>query len=254
MMELRHLAKYSRFLLEKTNLLIVRGGIEPVLSGMRAYNERHNIATSDVKPDVPVRELLAAAAVSAVSLADRESWGWSLTFKGSKVGYFVGVEPEGMICLRAVDAGGERASVIVQRQKAGLPLTQSFLKPRNANPRNIAEQYFSEVVQIKTRAAIREDGEGILVQALPGGDFDFVQDLNPEELFSFADSSIDRMNAKNVGEVLLFYECRCSEAMISRMIQNMKEADRRDLFRDSNQIEIECPRCGRKYLLGGDAV
>jgi hypothetical protein len=249
MLELKNLAKYRRYLLESANLLVVRGSISPVIAGMRAYNLRYRIAPPQEELNFLIRELLAAAALSAVSLAVRESWGWSLTFKDMDVGFFVGVEPEGLICLRVRDAEPGKASAMIQRQKAGLPLTQSHISPRTGNPRDVVEQYFLEVEQTRTRLEVKEDGDGILVHALPGGNFDAVQALGENELSGYVDGAIGSGSAKELGEVLVFYECRCSEEMISRMVDTMGAADRRDMFGDLPHVEIECPRCGRKYTV-----
>jgi hypothetical protein len=247
MVELKNLAKYKRYLIEDTNLMVVRGSIAPVIAGMSEYNARHRIAPPDAELNATIQELLAATALSAVSLAERESWGWSLTFKKMNVGFFVGVEPEGMICMRVLDAQSRKASVMVQKQKAGLPMTQSHLSPRTQRPRDMVEQYFSEVDQTRTRLEVTDDGDGILVHALPGGNFDAVRDLGPDELFRYLDSAIDAGRVKVLNEVLLFYECRCSEDMIIKMIDTMSGSDRKDIFGDLQHVEIECPRCGRKY-------
>jgi hypothetical protein len=216
---------------------------------MEVYNSRHRIAPPDKQLNSMIREILGATALAAVSLAERESWGWSLTFQGMNVGFFVGVEPEGMICTRVLKADSTKASVMIQRQKAGLPMTQSHITPRTQSAVwEAVEQYFSEADQIQSRLAIKADGEGVLVQPLPGGDFDMVKKLGEDELFRFMESSIMSERVKDLGEVLIFYECRCSEKMISRMVANMSEADRRELFGDLQQLEIECPRCGRKHM------
>lgn len=249
MSELKELTKFRRYLLEDSAMLIVRGGIAPVIAGMNTYNARYGIAPPRENLDSLIHELLAGAALSAVSLADRDSWGWSLTFKGMRAGFFVGVEPEGMICLRVVDADSEKSSCLIQRQKSGLPLTQSHITPRTRNSRDVVEQYFQEADQTKTRLVIRADGEGALLHVLPEGDFGVVKGLNVDELFSFIDGSIEDGKAREVGEVFIFYEFRCSEEMISRMVENMSESNGRDLFGDLEHLEIECPRCGRKYTV-----
>jgi hypothetical protein len=249
MFELKNLAKYKRYLLQETNLLVVRGSIAPVIKGMGVYNSRHAIADPD-RPIKPlIQELLAATALAALTLAERESWGWSLTFKGMNVGFFVGIEPEGMICTRVLKADSAKASGMIQRQRAGLPMTQSHITLRSQNPLDAVEQYFAEADQMQARLAIREDGEGILVHSLPDGDFDIVKGLREDELFRYVNSSILSGRVKELGEVLMFYECRCSEKMISKMIASLEDAERRDLFGDMQQLEVECPRCGRKYMI-----
>lgn len=248
-MELTNLAKYKRYLIEDANLLVVRGGIAPAMNGMYAYDSHHGIAPPPEQLKSLIQELLAATALAAVSLAERESWGWSLTLEGMDIGFFVGVEPEGMICLRLREAETHNASVMVQRQKAALPMTQSHISPRTQSPRDMVEQYFSEVDQTKTRLEIKADGDGLLAHALPGGNFDVVRHLGAEELFGYVDRAIGSGRIKELGEVLLFYGCRCSEEMIIRMIDALTESDRRDLFGDLLQVDIECPRCGRNYTV-----
>ncbi len=249
MLELANLAKYKRYLIEDANLLVVRGGIAPALDGMNAYDAHHGIAPPPERLKSLIQELLAATALAAVSLAERESWGWSLTFEGMDIGFFVGVEPEGMICLRIRDAETQNASVMVQRQKAALPMTQSHFRPRTQSPRDMVEQYFSEVDQTKTRLEVKADGDGLLAHALPGGNFDAIRHLGAEELFGYVDRAIGSGRIKELGEVMLFYECRCSEEMIIRMIDALNESDRLDLFGDLPHVDIECPRCGRNYTV-----
>jgi hypothetical protein len=249
MNELQNLATYKRYLLSRVNLLAVRGNITPVISGMDVYNTRYKIDSPPGNLEPVVRDLLSVAALSAVSLSERESWGWSLNLKGMRTGFFVGLEPEGMACLRVLPADNDKVSGMVQRQKAGLPMTQSHLAPRTSSPVDVVEQYFSEVVQTETKLWIRRDGEGILAQNLPGGNFDAVRDLDKDGLFDFVETEIAQGNVKEIGEVLVFYECRCSEEMISSLVENMDESDRKHLFGDSQAIDIECPRCGREYAV-----
>jgi len=247
MVGLQNLAKYRRYLIQDANVLVVRGGIKPVMEGMKAYNSRHGITPPPDTLIPMIQELLAATVLAALSLADRESWGWSLTFQGMRTGFFVGIEPEGMICLRVRDADARKASATVQRQKAGLPMTQSHITPLTTSPRDLVEQYFAEAVQVRTRLGVRADGESVLVQALPGSRFNAVSESGPDGLFNFVEKAAAEGRAKELGEALIFYECRCSEALIHRMLNGLQEAEKDDLFGDQTHVGIECPRCGRKF-------
>lgn len=249
MFELKNLAKFRRYLLNNESLLVVRGGIAPVIAGIHVYNSRYRIAPPSLEMNALVQELLASTALAAVSLAERESWGWSLTYKGMNVGFFVGIEPEGMICLRMLEAESKKASAMIQRQKGGLPMVQSHISPRSTSPRDMVEQYFAEVDQVRVRLEINKDGEGILIHALPGASFDAVKNLAADELFAYFESGLEAGRAKELGEVLVFYECRCSEEMITGLVNNMAESERKDMFGDLQHVEIECPRCGRKYTV-----
>lgn len=247
MPELKNMARFKRYLIQDKDLLMVRGSIAPVMAGMHEYNSRHGIPLPPEELTPLIQELLATTALAAVSLAERESWGWSLTFNGMDIGFFVGIEPEGMICVNVLAAPPQRASVMIQKQKAGLPLTQSHISPRSRTPRDLVQQYFAEVDQTRSRLEVMESGEGILAHALPGGNFDAIRGLNRDMLFSYFDSALSTGRVSELGEVLLFYECRCSESMILRMFDNITEAEREDLFGDLQSVEVECPRCGRRY-------
>ena len=246
---MNHLALYKRSLDPENHLLVVRGSIAPVIAGMNSYHARHAIEPPRSELEPLVRELLAATALGALSLAERESWGWSLTFEGMDTGFFAGLEPEGMMCVRVREAEASKASLMVQRQKAGLPMTQSHLRPRTRSPRDMVEQYFAEVDQTRTRLEISGDGDGILVHTLPGGHFDAVEAIEPGGLLRFFDSAAAAGRLREMGEVVLCYECRCSDEMILDMILGMSERDRGELFSDLPQIGIECPRCGRRYTM-----
>jgi hypothetical protein len=246
---MNHLARYQRFLDLENHLLVVRGGIAPVIAGMHAYHARHAIEPPRTGLEPLVRELLAATALAALSLAERESWGWSLTFEGMDTGFFAGVEPEGMVCVRVREAETSKASVMVQRQKAGLPMTQSHIRPQTASPRGMVEQYFAEAAQTRVRLEIAGDGDGLLLHALPGGHFHAVEAIGSGGLLPHFDSAAAAGRLKELGEVVLFYECRCSDEMILDMILGMPERDREELFGHLPQIGIECPRCGRRYTM-----
>ena len=192
------MARYRRYLIKDENLLVVRGSIGPVIAGLHEYNSRHGIPLPPGELNSLVQELLAATALAAVSLAERESWGWSLTFDGMDLGFFVGIEPEGMICVNVLAARRRKASVMIQRQKAGLPLTQSHISPRSRSPREMVQQYFSEVDQTRARLDIKENGEGILVHALPGGNFDAVR-ISTETCFCLPRQRTGRRTSRGSG-------------------------------------------------------
>ena len=53
------------------------------------------------KNNAELNLMFAAAGLVAVSLPERESWGWSLSLQGSSAGLFCAIEPEGMISGRS---------------------------------------------------------------------------------------------------------------------------------------------------------
>ncbi len=244
-----HLGKYRRYLWEESNLLVVLGDFPEVVVSKRLYEERHGIPEVEGNERETLERIMAAACLAAVSLAQRESWGWTLTLSGSPHGFFCGVEPEGMICGTVQEAPRKKGSVHLQRQKAGGPLMESHYSPNNEDPVAAVQRYFEQVEQVRTRIALGPDGSGVLVQALPEGDFDRVADLGDEEMIRLCCQKARSGEFMALQEVLLFYECRCDDGMIQDMINALPDAERAELWGDEKELSIQCPRCARKYVM-----
>ncbi len=244
-----HLGKYRRYLWEKPNLLVVLGDFPEVVVSKKLYEERHGISEVAGDERETLERIMAAACLAAVSLAQRESWGWTLTLPDSPHGFFCGVEPEGMICGTVKEAPRERGSVHLHRQKADGPFMESHYAPESEDPVAAVLRYFEQVEQIRTRMALDPDGSGVLVQALPEGDFGRVADLADREMISLCRQKAQDGEFKPLQEVLMFYECRCDDKMILDMITTLPDAAREELWGDEKELNIECPRCARKYVL-----
>ena len=242
-----HLGKYFRYLWEEKDLLVVEGRFAEVAVSRQLYEAQYPIADRPGEADRVLVPLMGAAALAAVSLADRESWGWTITFEDDPLGYFVGVEPEGMICGSARAAESEKRSAYVQRQQPKGKMTQSYFEPVSSDPVAAVARYFDQTVQVKTRIAVTDDASGVLVQALPGGRFEAVADLDSPALVAMCRELISADALKPVGEVLIFYDCRCNDEMILNMITSLPEAQRREVWGEETHLDVECPRCGRRY-------
>ena len=231
------------------DLLVVRGNFTEVLTCRDLYQQRHNITPPPAADGAALDRLMAAAGLAAVSLVDRESWGWSVTLAGSAAGMFCGVEPEGMVCATVREAPAPKAAGALQRQKKGGPLVQSAFEPRGSCSVNAVEQYFTMVDQLPTRLAVTDSWDAALVQILPGGDLSAVESLEDAELVQRLDRAEEAGELTNTDEVVLFYECRCEDEMILRMITSLPSDQRAELWGDERELRVECPRCKREYVI-----
>jgi hypothetical protein len=244
-----HLGKYYRYLWKDTDLLVILGYFQEVAESKRLYEERYKIQPAFPEKEPQLRALMSACALAAVSLSDRESWGWTMTLPGSDVGFFCAVEPEGIITATMRPAPPNHAAVYVQRHQGTAPMTQSMLEPKSDDPVKVVEQYFNQAVQTETRIVLDADASGVLVQALPGGKFETVATLEEDKLLDLCRQSAARGDFKPMGEVLIFYECRCDDQMILSMITSLPENERKAVWGDLQSLSIECPRCGREYVI-----
>jgi len=244
-----HLSHYCRYLWRGPELIVIAGGAASLWQGYQDYCTKHRIAHSDPAGSTALQRLLAAAGLAAISLPERESWGWTLALPGSSLGLFCATEPEGMACACLRQSAPEADTAVVQRQKEGSPLTQSHYTLRCSDPVRAVEQYFEESAQMLVRLAVLDDGRGAFVQPMPGHGFGPLDGLADAELVEQCSALGERENVKLLDEVVLFYGCRCTEEMIVNMITALPSQQRAELWQDAFSLTINCPRCGRAYTV-----
>ncbi len=246
---MKHLSHYYRYLWQGPELIVILGDAAKMWQGFQKYGEKYRIASVDSDGSEAMRRLLAGAGLAAVSLPERESWGWTLSLPGTSTGLFCAVEPEGMVCVSLRQSASEFNAAIVQRQKEKAPLAQSHYTLSSADPVKAVEQYFEYSAQMLVRVAVLDDGRGAFVQPLPGHDFGPLDGLSDTELVERCYALAEDEKAKLLDEVMLFYGCRCSDAMILEMVTALPARQRSELWQDSPSLTINCPRCDRAYTL-----
>ncbi len=244
-----HVSLFRRYTWQEHDLLVVRGNFAEVLTCRDLYNQRHDIDAPQGDDGRNLDRLMAAAGLTAVSLVDRESWGWSLTLDRTGTGLFCGVEPEGMVCGRVKEAQQDRAVAVLQRQKAKGPLVQSSYEPTGDCPVAAVAQYYTRVDQLPTRLVVTEGWEAALVQMLPGGDMSPLEGQGDDDVVAQLDHAEQQGELTLTDEVVLFYECRCDDEMILLMLTSLPPDQRAELWGDELELNVECPRCGRAYVV-----
>ncbi|MDX9720648.1 MAG: Hsp33 family molecular chaperone HslO [Myxococcota bacterium] len=241
-------AHFYRFLHEEHGLLVVKGELRAVLDAWQQYHQRHGIPTPPEAVSQMGKRLLAAAILGAMSFVENESWGWTMTLPESPWGFFCAAEPEGFVSLRHREAEASKSLVVLQRQRENGPLRQSSFTPETCDPLSVIEQFFSISEQIPTRLGMSEDGRCVLVQALPGAELTTLAGLDEAALIE----TVERWTqgeAKETNEKLYWYGCRCDEQWLRLVVGSISNAQQAELWGSEAQLHIECPRCGRAYVL-----
>jgi hypothetical protein len=242
-------AHYFRYHWEQPHLIVVTGEAEEIWNGYDAYCNRYEISEASPESTPMLKRFFAAAGLAAVSLAEAEWWGWSVTFPQSSIGLFCGVEPEGMVCGTVLESDPSKNLVVVQRKGKKAPMAQSYFSLMTQDPVEVVERYFEEAEQTLIRIAVDSKGRGALLRPMPGGNFDDIAGFSDDELIArcfglAADGAI-----KKLDEVLLFYECPCNQQKIDAIIKGLPENQLAELWGDLDSLEVSCPRCGRKYTV-----
>lgn len=236
-----------------------------------------------------IDDLMISATLASESQVARDMWGWTIRIPMKPWGLFCGVEPEGMVCARFTALPPQAAddpvgSFAIQRVSEDAPVRQTSLIPSDTSARYLVEQYFDESEQLPARIAISEH-EALMALSMPDADWDVVKTLDGAQLLSLfhelcretpatdetsapdttpLSDSAQRLreqfraahattgmtgDLKVMHEAVFFYGCRCSHERISQMIDHLPEAQKKELWGDSKHLEIQCPRCGRDYIL-----
>jgi hypothetical protein len=242
-----HLAHYNRYLWKSPNLIVVTGEADKIWKGRTAYHASHAMTAEAAGPAVLLNRLLAAAGLAAVSLPQRESWGWSVSMPGMDEGLFCGVEPEGMICGRVLGNKKTQGLCVVQRQGEKSPLAQSHVTLITQDPVEAVERFFEEAEQTLIRIAVDDAGRGALLRPMPGGAFEAINGLSDDQIIERIFALAGGGSMQHLEEVLLFYECPCSPEKIHAMVKALPADQSSQLWGDLKQLDIACPRCGRYY-------
>lgn len=175
----------------------------------------------------------------------------------------------------------------VQRVSSGAPVRQTSLIPADTVVEHLVEQYFEESEQLPARIAIRGD-EGLMALSMPDARWEEVKDLKSAELFDLfhgllrdglsvfenaEDPELEKLtkaeriqqqfksvrgvamgvacgDLKLMHEAVFYYGCRCDEERIRGMIEALPQPQREALWGDLSSLDVECPRCGRKFTIG----
>lgn len=244
----RHLAHFYRYLWEDAGLLVVLGDSRVLAQGRLEYNARYKIAEPSSEQAANLERLMGAAGLAAVSLADREFWGWTVNVPRRDYGLFCAIDPEGSVSAGTRAAQKSIAAAVVQRQKLAEKMKTSHFDLVETDPVSAVNAYFEQAEQLATRVEVGLEGRCALAQRLPDGDFSKVKELDRE---AFLDTlfKAEQEGWKPMGEVLLFYECRCSEQQILEMLTQLPADRKEEIWKDEAKLEIECPRCGREYVV-----
>ena len=235
-----------------------------------------------------VDDLMVAATLASESQVERDAWGWTVRIPLKSWGIFCGVEPEGMVCTRFSNLAAEAARdpvglFAVQRMTPNTPMRQSSLIPADVSARSLVEQYFAESEQLPARIAIAGN-EAVMALSMPNAEWDIVEGLTQSDLLALfheliresestqaveADGLSDKAreikakfaeargeslgtmcgDLKFMHEAVFYYGCRCNMQQIRQMLDHLPQSQQENLWQDSETLEVQCPRCGRTYVV-----
>ncbi len=224
--------------------LIVSGDFGDLLAGWW-----HHASLWGGEPDglasVLMRQGLAAAVLHLSNRPRNETVAWTLNLKQPPTNLFLtGSSVEGTITGRVITQGvrtEESSRLFVQVVKPrGEPQT-SRLDVDGFDVLEIFEQYFTRSEQNPARFFAIEQERFAAVFGLPGVDPAWLHGLAVGGARTLLDTAVA------LDERSFRFECGCSPVRIVEVMRSLYAKEPNELFRDETQVEVFCPRCGRRW-------
>ncbi len=133
--------------------------------------------------------------------------------------------------------------LFLETQRPRLEPTSTVLEVQGSSVLDIFEQYFWRSVQIPTRLLALDSGEHLLVQGMPRANKKWIRGLR-------AESALEELGElESIEERAYRFGCGCDPGRILAIVHGMYQEKADDLFHGESQVEVSCPRCGRRYWI-----
>lgn len=207
----------------------------------------------EVEPDpllsTMMHQGLAAAALHLSSRPTDEFTGWTLTISQPQLCLFVtGDAASQRVTGRTLTDGikpTEQSRLSVQSQRPGEDVIQTAIDVEGLDVLVFFQEYYRKSLQYPARFFEYDDGVFAMVLALPRADIDWLNGLD-------RDSAALHMEEEHRDlDVRMFsFDCGCDAEKIADVTRGIFEEDPESLFKGEDEVELQCPRCGHRWMLG----
>lgn len=250
----RELCLCTRYYWSEKKINCVYAQTEKLFSSMQQYLRLNAMSISHYtqKQSAAFDELMVGAMLAAASQVERDYWGWTLRLPFADWGLFCAVDPEGMVCGKISPLSKEQADVLgkvsVQRQLAEGPLRQSNLIPDSESAILTLEQYFTESEQLPARFAI-QDLQAVMFLSMPDAAWGDLAEVSQSILLAQFHEALATDKLEKAYEYVFFYDCRCSEKQMRTILGTLPVEEQDYVWGEDGAVQIECPRCSKRYHL-----
>ena len=195
-----------------------------------------------------MRKALAGATLQLALLPPDQHCSWTFNFAEPRMNVFLaGDNATFRITGRIFEthvktSGANRLYVETQRPKhepargvvdfEGLDVVEAF------------HEYYRRSLQMRAKLFELERDEYVLVQGLPIVDMDWFEALDASAVRAMVDGGLEPIEERTYR-----FECGCDIAKMIVAISDMFAGKLDDLFEGRDDVEVQCPRCGRYWTL-----
>ena len=197
-----------------------------------------------------MQRTLACACLQLSLLPPDQFCAWTLHFVQPARNVFLAGDNSGFQITGRIFANNVKTQdtnrIYVETQRPKHEPTRSILDFEGQDILSIFELYFERSLQMKARLFAQNQDEYVLVQGLPRVDQTWLSALDIHSVLSLI-PTLEKIEKRHYR-----FFCGCNTQKILMVIRKMFASDPAELFGDQDQVEVQCPRCGRNWIVRRD--
>ncbi|MEM7167593.1 MAG: Hsp33 family molecular chaperone HslO [Planctomycetota bacterium] len=241
----------QRTLDHEKNVLFAHGQFEPIFLAYIDHSRRWEEPPEPLI-ETMMRQGLAAAALHLSCRPIDESVGWTISIQEPPLNLFLtGDAGTERVAGRSFDHGVEPADhnrLYVQSSRHHAPPSKSMLDVAGLDILGVFEQYYRQSEQFPARFFDYENGYYVMVLGLPGVDPAWLDSLERDTAFAAL-----RQSERPLDQRMFYFSCGCDPKRMREVVDSIYKDNPEDLFQGESRVEIQCPRCARRWELHRDA-
>ncbi len=245
--------KIDSIFVRHRNALLVRGQFTPIYTDYYLHLMQHGIR-HQAELDQMLKDGLTMIVLHSVARPWAETIAWTVNLRAPRLNLFVTASSDqeqvtGRIFTEDVREPDRNLFYSqTTRPEKSEPRT-STLEVNGKDPIKWISEFYSQSEQRPARAFRLDDENFALIAAQPDCDMEWFDSLDEDAV-----SKIEEQEETKALETRRFrFHCGCSLERILSMLGAWEERVQ-ELFEDSDNIKIQCPRCASNYVVGRDML
>ncbi len=238
-------ASVGAFLDRRRDAVIGRGRFDQLFAEYR----RHADSLGILPDEQACRMMLDCLAAVTLQLAlhpPDEFSAWTLNIKQPALNFFIAGDNSQFIVTGRVYANNVKTSdssrLFLESQRPRHEPSRSVLDVSGTDVLMIFEQFHERSEQIPSRLFELSDGEHVFIQGMPRVDTDWLHSLDRRAAESYLAKELEPIEQRRYR-----FSCGCDPYKVLKIIHGMYHGKADELFQGEHQVEVSCPRCGRRF-------
>ncbi len=239
--------KIESIFIRQRNCLMIRADFTPIFTDYYLHlmdiNERH-----PENLDTPLKDLLAVLSLHLVARPWAETIAWTANLRAPRVNFFAtGSSVHEYITGRLFTTDvrePDRNFLYSQTSTPGNKPRNSTIEVETSDPLQWINQFYQQSEQRPGRAFRLPDDHYALIAAQPDFDQEWLENLSTESVCEL----LDREQSKVLETRKFRFSCGCSLEKILPTLSAWKDKPE-ELFGEKQTLNLQCPRCAKKYQI-----